>query len=95
MYNRYIPDANGVYSRQSIPEPKKRSEKPSEIPVTECQEPPQKPDCAPRLPKPRPAQGIDAGDLLLLCIILLLLIDSEEDDLMTILITAAAFLFLQ
>ena len=95
MYNRYIPDANGVYSRQSIPEPQKRPEKPPEKPPDVCRELPQKqePPAAPQ--KTRFAQGFDAGDLLLLCIILLLLIDSEEDDLMTILITAAAFLFLQ
>jgi len=96
MYNRYIPDANGIYSRQSIPEPRKQPEKPAPAPCQSEPVPePKQPICSAAVSKAAKPSGFDTGDLLLLCIILLLLIDSEEDDIMTILITAAAFLFLQ
>lgn len=98
MYNRYIPNANGIYQRQTIPEPPKS-------PVQLSHDPPDPPDPCPEQECPTETRkcvsptsansGLDVGDLLLLCIILLLLMDSEEEDLTTILITAAAFLFLQ
>lgn len=92
MYNRYIPNSNGVYTRQSIPEPPAPA-------VRQTQESKAVQDDAQRnvptkqTTNQRWGPMIDTGDLLLLCIILLLLVDSEEDS-MTLLITAAAFLLL-
>ena len=96
MYNRYIPGANGVYECHSIPEPERqriqevdhkstapenRDIEKQESNITQC----------PR----KQSQSMDLGDILILCIILLLLIDCEQEDITSILITAAAFLFLQ
>lgn len=84
MYNRYIPGTNGHYQCNPVEQP--------------CLKPPeQKPEPAPPPPKQTlpSGSGPDLGDLLLLCVVLLLLLDSEDEDLSTLLITAAAFLFLQ
>ena len=90
MYNRYIPDSNGVYERHSVLEPEQRKvftppallqeteKKCSEAPVNQSNH-----------------FGMDFGDLLLLCIVLLLLIDSDGDDKLPLIIMAAAFMFLQ
>ena len=91
MYNRYIPNANGVYSRQSVPEPP-TMEHQSENPVMVRNEPKRETSISRQCTKSR-GPIIDTGDLLLLCIVLLVLLESEEDT-MTLLITAAAFLLL-
>ena len=89
MYNRYIPGTNGIYERQSIPEPVRSAPTP-EPQLCQTGELPKEPE------RIKPCStGPDLGDLLLLCIILLLMVDSEQEDLTSILITAAAFLFLQ
>lgn len=96
MYNRYIPGANGVYECHSVPEPEhkqiqdatlKRS--PSENRTDERPE-----SNLVQCPK-KQNQSMDLGDMLILCIILLLLIDCDQEDISSILVTAAAFLFLQ
>ena len=98
MYNRYIPGSNGVYERQLVQEPPKKEHtegriKPVQQPnVLKEESRPKHHSTASASPLP---VGLDAGDLLLLCIILLIIIDSEQDDLSGILLTAAAFLFLQ
>lgn len=96
MYNRYIPGANGVYERHSvqeaIPEAAVSKERPSEICKETCGKPEKTHTPIPRTAGP---QSLDLGDLLLLCIVLLLLIDCDQDETLSILITAAAFLFLQ
>ena len=91
MYNRYIPNANGVYSRQSIPEPPPVERQPEE-PVT-VRNKPNREMPGSRQSTQKRGPTIDTGDLLLLCIVLLILLESE-DDTMTLLITAAAFLLL-
>ena len=96
MYNRYIPGSNGIYERQCIPDPIKQPQMAKQEEITVCENTekvsPVKPaKCEPKLTN----SGPDLGDLLLLCIILLLMLDSEQEDLTSILITAAAFLFLQ
>jgi len=85
MYNRYVPDSNGIYERKTIPDPPK----PPPMPV--CMEPPEIKQ------QQNPAHqsgnsGFDLGDLLLLCIVILLLLDEEEADIFPLLIMAAAFL---
>jgi len=94
LYNRYIPGSNGVYERRSVYEPKENPE--------QCSSPQNKtPEEAPCIrhahPRKSPLGGLslDTGDLLLLCIVLLLLIDSDGEDFLPLLITAAAFLFMQ
>lgn len=86
MYNRYIPGTNGHYERQIVSPPQ-----PERPPAPLPEQPISKP-CASADP---PAQGPDMGDLLLLCVLLLLLLDSDGEDMGTLLLTAAAFVFLQ
>ena len=99
MYNRYIPDASGVFhsTRVGAEQPPAPSPAPPE-PV--CAAP------APPPPPPHPAEhgspggflsrllprSIDTGDLLLLLILLLLAVDGEEEDQLSVILTAAAFL---
>lgn len=92
MYNRYIPNANGVYTRQSVPEPPSPAVRQTQE-AAAAQDDAQHNVRAKKTTDQRCEPMIDTGDLLLLCIILLLLVDSEEDT-MTLLITAAAFLLL-
>ena len=100
MYNRYIPDAAGVYHPTHVAaEPQTAAPAPQEAPV--C--PPIL--SAPPAPAPLPhtaerggwlarllPRSIDTGDLLMLLILLLLVIDGEEDDQLSVILTAAAFL---
>lgn len=89
MYNRYIPNENGVYRMHTVQEPKT-----SELPECQPLEPtaPQKPI---KQQKTHLFSGLEPGDLLLLCIILLIAMENGEEDLQSMLITAAAFLFMQ
>ena len=97
MYNRYVPDAAGVYRPtrvEDVPPPP-----PVQPPV-----PPPVPEAPPEPPLPvrQDAGGgllsrllprsIDTGDLLMLLILLLLAVDGEEEDSLSVLLTAAAFL---
>lgn len=96
MYNRYVPGTNGVYECHSVPEPilhripdvKHDPSHPKNRPV-EVQES----NLASQTN--RMTHGMDLEDLLILCIIFLILVDAEQEDISSILITAAAFLFLQ
>ena len=97
MYNRYVPDAAGVYRPtrvEDVPPPP-----PAPPPVSEA--PPEPPAPCPPLPVRQDAGGllsrllprsIDTGDLLMLLILLLLAVDGEEEDSLSVLLTAAAFL---
>ena len=98
MYNRYVPDAAGVYRPtrvEDVPPPP-----PAPSPVREA--PPEPPTPCPPLPVRQDAGGllsrllprsIDTGDLLMLLILLLLAVDGEEEeDSLSVLLTAAAFL---
>ena len=95
MYNRYIPDANGVYHQTLIDAPKPAGPPPSPPPAPPCADAP-----APAaqgkenwLQRLLPRQ-IDTGDLLVLLILLLLLVDCDEQDSTGLILTAAAFLLL-
>ena len=94
MYNRYIPGHDGVYQCQTVGGATVSTSVCSEEVCTEelnsseiAQQ--HRPPCR------GPLEGLDIGDLLLLCIIVLLLIDCDEEDSVPLLITIAAFLFLQ
>ena len=102
MYNRYVPDAAGVYRQTTV-------ETVPDIPDTPPQPPVQ--PAAPPLPPPPPAlaaepgrrslssllerflpRGMDTGDLLVLLILILLAVDGEEEDSLSVILTIAAFL---
>ena len=90
MYNRYIPDSNGIYERHSVPEPESKEHFAPPLLLQEASK-----SCEKRHIDDNNRFGMDLGDLLLLCIVLLLLIDSDGDDKLPLLIMAAAFVFLQ
>ena len=85
MYNRYIPDAAGVYHPTRV-----GAEPPAPPPP-----PPLAPPCTAEhggfLSRLLP-RSIDTGDLLMLLILLLLVVDGEEEDQLSVILTAAAFL---
>lgn len=92
VYNRYIPSADGGFTRVQVAEP--QTEMPA---VPACT---QERACAPPatagagqgiLHRLLPA-GLDAEDLLILAILLLLVLEGEEEDMLPILLAAAAFL---
>ena len=102
MYNRYVPDAAGVYRQTTV-------ETVPDIPDTPPQPPVQ--PAAPPLPPPPPAlaaepgrrslsgllkrflpRGMDTGDLLVLLILILLAVDGEEEDSLSVILKIAAFL---
>ena len=87
MYNRYIPETNGVYKRQVIEECHAPA---PHAPLPEGSAPIQTiSQSAGRSPaKNNPV--LDLGDLLLLCIILLILLDADPDDQLSIFIAAIA-----
>lgn len=96
MYNRYIPGTNGVYERRTVHEPRQTADNCSLAPSQE--EPHEQAACVKPVQPRRSSHGglsLDTGDLLLLCIVLLLMIDSDGDDILPLMITAAAFLFMQ
>lgn len=96
MYNRYIPDAAGVYHPTQV----------GTQPHSPVSDSPPEPMCAPPAPSPPPPcaaehggflsrllpRSIDTGDLLMLLILLLLVVDGEEEDQLSVILTAAAFL---
>lgn len=89
MYNRYVPDAAGVYRPtrvEDVPPPP-----PVPPPVPEAPPLPVRQDAGGLLSRLLP-RSIDTGDLLMLLILLLLAVDGEEEDSLSVLLTAAAFL---
>jgi len=90
MYNRYIPESNGIYRKHAVVVPDPIVEHSPE-PICKEQEKQSSCEC-----RQNPCRvGWDLGDLLLLCIVILLLLDSEEEDILPILIAVASFLFIQ
>lgn len=96
MYNRYVPQSDGSYRRNHIPEP--------QAPVTPSPPPP--PPIPPSPPSVQPQshpplhalakllpKGLDMGDLLVIVLLLLMAGDCEEDK-NTMLLTLALYLFL-
>ena len=110
MYHRYLPNGNGQYRRQDVPERKPAPPPPPPpIPPEPRPVPPPPPRPTPPVPPqppiPPPAPfpipfleklfpGMDSGDLLLLLIMLLLLSEGTEDAVSTVM-TLAIFLILQ
>ena len=108
MYNRYIPDAAGVYHPTRVgAEPQAAAPAPPTEPVCVPPAPPPEPVCVPPAPPPPASpctaehggflsrllpRSIDTGDLLMLLILLLLVVDGEEEDQLSVILTAAAFL---
>lgn len=105
MYNRYIPQPDGSYRRNRIPDagrqiPRQPQQKPPP--------PPEKPDCPPPKPEPNlkpkkeePLGGFlrqllpkdfDTGDLIVVLLLLLMAGDSEEDRSNALLTLALYFL---
>ena len=85
MYNRYVPDAAGVYRPtrvEDVPPP----------PPAPCPPLPVRQDAVGGLLSRLLPRSIDTGDLLMLLILLLLAVDGEEEDSLSVLLTAAAFL---
>ena len=102
MYNRYVPDAAGVYRQTTV----------ETVPdVPDAPQPPLPPPACPAPPPPPPAlaakpgrrslsgllerflpRGMDTGDLLVLLILILLAVDGEEEDSLSVILTIAAFL---
>lgn len=96
MYNRYVPDASGVYHSSTVAPPPQPP-----APQASAQQPLPPP---PPVPEP-PVHGrsgllsgllprsIDTGDLLVLLILLLLVLDGEQEDDLTALLAIAIYLF--
>ena len=88
MYNRYIPDAAGVYHPTRVgAEPQAAAPAPPPEPAA----PPCTAEHGGFLSRLLP-RSIDTGDLLMLLILLLLVVDGEEEDQLSVILTAAAFL---
>ena len=103
MYNRYVPDAAGVYRQttvETVPDAPDTPQMPMQPPA--CPAPPPPP---PPVPAAEPARrslsgllerflprGMDMGDLLVLLILILLAVDGEEEDSLSVILTIAAFL---
>lgn len=105
MYNRYVPQADGSFRRNHIPEPSPppppRPMPPPPPPKSDCPPPPPPP------PAPRPPEAgnmfgflrnlippnFDTGDLIVVLLLLLLAGDCEQER-STALLTLALYLFL-
>ena len=100
MYNRYVPQSDGSFQRNRIPDTK--PEPPTEIPVPP-QEPPRPPHHAPPPPpmgmgvgsflKQILPKGFDTGDLIVVLLLLLMAADCKEEQ-NTALLTLALYLFM-
>ena len=95
MYNRYIPQSDGSYSRKIIQKPQPNAPAPSEPPKTE-QQPPARTENPPPvgsflrnlLPK-----EFDTGDLLIV-LLLLLMAGEKEEEKSNALLTLALYFFM-
>lgn len=101
MYNRYIPNQDGSYQKNRIPNPEQKPSCPPNAPPSEppcpAPPPPEPPYRAPGgagdflrqlLPK-----NLDTGDLLIIVLLLLMAGDCKENQ-NTWLLTLALYLFL-
>ena len=100
MYNRYIPQADGTYTRNRMQDAHRHNPKKTTAPPP----PEQIPDCPPPAPHPRPnpqpgnflknllPKEFDTGDLIVILLLLLMAGDSREDRNNAILTIALYFL---
>lgn len=81
MYNRYIPQPDGSYRRNPIPEQRQPPQQ------RQAPQPAPPPPSPPRPPQPEPVagflrqlipQGFDTGDLIVVLLLLLIAGDSKE-----------------
>lgn len=84
MYNRYIPQPDGSYRRNAVPEQRQPQQRHSPPPVSMPQTPHSPPQQIPRS-EPIPGflrqllpQGFDTGDLIIVLLLLLIAGDSQE-----------------
>ena len=106
MYNRYIPQSDGTFQRNRIPDPQK--EAPPCVPVPECPPPspppcPQEPTACSRCRQTSESatgflrrllpKNLDTGDLMIILLLLLMAGDCEENR-NNALLTLAIYFFL-
>lgn len=96
MYNRYVPQSDGSYRRDHMPEPQSPAKPPSPPPPPPT---PSDPSVQPQSHPPLHSltkllpKGLDMGDLLVIVLLLLMAGDCEEDK-NSMLLTLALYLFL-
>ena len=87
MYNRYIPQSDGSYRRNAMPESRQNPQHPSPPPRPAVQPPVQQPMPVKRPPQSEPIpgflrqlipKGFDTGDLIIVLLLLLIAGDSQE-----------------
>lgn len=106
LYNRYIPQSDGSYSRRRIPDPRPTAVCPTPVPPAQSppQAAPRTPPCHPRPERP-PAEPVstflrkllprDFGtEDLIVVLLLILMAGSDPDKQNTALLTLALYLFL-
>ena len=105
MYNRYIPQPDGSYRRNSIPDrPPPKPRPPEPPPACPCEPPPPPPSHTdPPCPPPQNSvggflrqllpKGFDTSDLLIVVLLLLMAGDCPEDQ-NHALLTLALYLFM-
>ena len=86
MYNRYIPQSDGSYRRNSVPETKPQPRQQPAPPPSPPLAPPPQPHHRP--PQPEPVmgflrqllpKGFDTGDLIIVLLLLLIAGDNPDD----------------
>ena len=93
MYNRYIPQQDGSWRKNRMPEQKNQDPDPS---IPDIQAPPpvtHRQQSAENFLRALLPKGLDTGDLLII-ILLLLMAGDCDDDRNTALLTLALYLFL-
>lgn len=102
MYNRYVPQSDGSYRRNSVPDPPAAQPPPEPASVPQQEHLPPKP--APHAHQPVQMgvgsfikqilpSNFDTGDLIVVLLLLLMAADCQEDQ-NTALLTLALYLFL-
>lgn len=108
MYNHYIPQSDGSYRRNAVPEPRNKPPRPAPPPEPPKPEPEKPPAPCPQSPhsqqSEQPSQSplsflrkllpkdLDISDLIIIGLLLLLSSEDCEDDLSPILTIALYFL---
>ena len=106
MYNHYIPQSDGSFRRNSVPEQNRRPQKPPAPPPPPPKppEPPRPEPCPPAYVPPAQPQSplsllkkllpkdMDATDLIIIALLLLIGLEDDCDDLAPILTIALYFL---
>jgi len=106
MYNHYIPQSDGSFRRNSVPEQNRRPQKPPTPPPSPPKppEPPKPEPCPPPYMPPPPApsplsllkkllpRDMDVTDLIIIALLLLIGLEDDCDDLAPILTIALYFL---